>query len=264
MKVTFASFGKEIASSRLRAIIPQQELEKLGIEKGNDVLVYGKHVIPKEVSMKFGKRIYDICDDHFTNYELRDYYLEHAQLADLLTCNSEVMKARIKEETGRDAIVIKEPYESPEHLPAIGPKLLWFGHASNLCDLDRILPELKYPLLALSNHPDAVEWTPESFSASITSPCIVIIPTGKSMAKSENRMVESIRRGRYVCAEHLPSYEPFGEFFRLGDIPSHIEEALGDERNSLNRIRQAQDFVRETYSPEAIARQWLGAINELS
>ena len=39
MKVTFANFGAEVASSRLRAIIPQRELGKLGIEPGKDVLV---------------------------------------------------------------------------------------------------------------------------------------------------------------------------------------------------------------------------------
>ena len=45
MKVTFVEYGDSLASSRLRAKIPQKELAKLGIGKGNDVLIYGKHFI---------------------------------------------------------------------------------------------------------------------------------------------------------------------------------------------------------------------------
>lgn len=261
MRVTFASFGEHIASSRLRALIPQRELAKTGIERGNDVLIYGKHILPEEWLRGFGKRIFDICDDHFHTPGLRDYYLAHAESADAITCNSEVMRQRIKEETGRDAIVVREPYESPERLPSIGPKLLWFGHASNLPDLNRILPLLKYPLLALSNHPDCVEWTPQAFSTAITEPCIVIIPTGKSLAKSENRFVEAVRRGRFVCAEHLPAYEQFDKFMPLGDIPARIETALEYPEAAKQSILAAQDYIRDRYSPETIAKEWLGVIN---
>lgn len=262
MKVTFAAFSPEIASSRLRAAIPQRELERRGIQQGRDVLVYGKHFLSFEQIAPFKKKIYDICDDHFGTPELRDYYLSHAEQADALTCNSEVMRQRIKEETGREATIIREPYESPERQPGIGPKLLWFGHASNLGDLNRLIPHLKHPLLALSNHPDAVQWTPESFSAAITEPCIVIIPTGKSMAKSENRMVEAIRRGRYVCAEHLPAYEPFQRFFHLGDILGHIDYALEIPERAIAAIREAQDYIRDRYSPATVADQWLEVIHE--
>lgn len=262
MKVTFADFGPEIASSRLRAAIPQREMEKLGICRGRDVLVYGKHVLGFDQIAGFGKKVFDICDDHFRHPELRGYYLEHAERADLLTCNSEVMQRRIREETGRDASVILEPYESPERPAEIGPTLLWYGHASNLQDLRRIRPQLNYPLHALTNHPEYAQWTPQAFSTAIARPCIVVIPTGKSPAKSENRMVEAIRCGRYVCAEHLPAYEPFSGFFPIGDIPAHIEAALDDPEQSLGRIRAAQEYIRSKYSPEAIGKQWLGVIRE--
>jgi hypothetical protein len=113
----------------------------------------------------------------------------------------------------------------------------------------------------MTNHDDHTQWTPENFKKAISVPCVVIIPTGKSYAKSENRMVESIRNGRYVCAEYLPSYEKFSEFFALGDIPSHVEAALSNPKQAIDKIRAAQDFIRDRYSPSAIANQWLGAIN---
>lgn len=261
MKVTFADFGPSLASARLRARIPQEQLEKLGVGRGKDVLIYSKDWLNWVDISQFKKRIYDICDDHFRNPYKRSYYLEHAQLADVVTCNSEVMKQIIKDETGRDAVIVPEPYESEEKEPKIGPYLLWYGHKSNLPDLYRIQGDLKHPLTILSNSENHEQWSIESFNKAIEQPCIVIIPTGKSLAKSENRMVEAIRNGRYVCAEYLPSYEPFGQFFPLGDIAENIEKALANP-DSLDRIKAAQDYIRDKYSPETIGRKWLEVINE--
>ncbi len=262
MKVTFANFGSNLASSRLRAAIPQRELSKLGVALGRDVLIYGKHWLGYQEVMQFKKRIYDVCDDHFDNAN-GDYYRKHIKKADLVTCNSEAMKKRIKEETGRDALIVLEPYESEEKEPLIGPDLFWYGHKSNLPDLERIAPLLRHPLMVMTNHPDYQAWDRQSFDRIMDSPCIVIIPTGKSLAKSENRMVEAIRNGKYVCAEHLPSYEQFDQFFPLGDIPSHIEKALGDTKQAVRRITEAQSYIRDKYSPESIGRQWLEVIQWL-
>lgn len=256
MNVTFASFGAHIASSRLRAVVPQREVGKLGIGKGSDVLIYGKHLLEKRHVQGFKKLVFDVCDDHFDNPELGKYYREHIGMADLVTCNSEVMQKRIKEVTGRDSVMVREPYESEENAPDIGPLLLWFGHASNVVDYERIEPELAYQTMVLSNHPDYAQWSQESFLEAISTPCVVIIPTGKSMAKSENRMVESIRCGRYVCAEYLPSYKPFDQFFPLGSIPEHVEDVLDNPDEAISRIRQAQDYIRTLYSPESIGMEW--------
>lgn len=262
MKVTFADFGSEVASSRLRAQIPQRELAKLGIKQGRDVLIYGKSWATDEQVGRYLFKVYDVCDDHFDTPELMDYYRKRTAEADLVTCNSEVMRERIKQVTGRDAVVIKEPYESDEQDPSIGPYLLWYGHMSNLVDLDRLAPSLKHPILALSNHPDCQQWTPEAFMQAVRSPCIVVIPTGKSLAKSENRMVEAIRNGKYVCAEHLPSYEPFAQFFPLGDIPAQIDWALSHPTEALNQISLAQTYIKQHYSPEKIGRDWLRVLND--
>ena len=261
MRITFADYGEEIASSRLRAIIPQRELAKLGIERGRDVLVYGKHVVPMDTVRRFGKSVFDICDDHFRD-EFRDYYLEHAENADLITCNSEVMRRIIKKETGRDAAIVHEPYESDELPPTIGSNLLWFGHASNLPDLERIESRLTRPLLALTNKDGFPQWSPKAFRVAVATECLVIIPTGKSLAKSENRMVEAIRCGKYVCAEPLPAYVPFARFFPLGDIPEHIEKTLSNKEFSLECIKAAQEYIKDIYSPAAIGQEWMRAIDE--
>ena len=263
MKVTFADYGSEIASSRLRCQIPQRELENRGIDKGNDVLIYGKHLLSESDTRHFSKLVFDICDDHFGNSQLREYYLHNAANADAVTCNSIVMQERIKVETGRDAIVVREPYEHDQMEADIGPFLLWFGHASNMIDLDRLAPELRHPLMVLSNHPDYDNWSQEAQDEAMSSQCIVVIPTGKSMAKSENRMVESIRCGRFVCAEPLPSYMQFDCFFPIGNIPQNVELALSNPADSLARIRAAQGYIRHKYSPATIADEWIEVLKWL-
>ena len=114
MNVMFAHFGEEVASSRLRATIPQAELAKIGIGNGRDVLIYGKHFVEEHQLKPFNKRIYDVCDDHFDHETLGPYYHRHCQIADEVTCNSATMRAIIKAKTGRHAFVIPEPYEAPE------------------------------------------------------------------------------------------------------------------------------------------------------
>lgn len=258
--ITFAYFGKEVASSRLRGLIPQQELRKRGIRSGKDVLVYGKHFLGFDDIGQYGVKVFDICDDHFHTPDLERYYRTHADKADFLTCNSEYMKQRIRMETGRDAVVIPEPYESKEGEPGIAPYLYWFGHKSNLDDIERLKPNLRHPLLILTNSFGYMEWTKEKHDEVMKLPLIVVIPVGKSLAKSENRIVESIRQGKYVCAEFLPAYDPFSAFFPLVDIPTHIEAALSDPEASIAKIKAAQDYIRDRYSPQTIADKWLEVI----
>jgi hypothetical protein len=64
MNVTFAHYGESVASSRLRAIIPQEALGRIGVGKGKDVLVYGKHFVTDAQLKPFKRCIYDVCDDH--------------------------------------------------------------------------------------------------------------------------------------------------------------------------------------------------------
>ena len=261
-KVTFAWFGDTVASSRLRAKIPQYELKKLGHEIGKDVLIYGKHWLEDKAIEPYKKKIYDVCDVHFQN-EYGDYYRRHIKNADAVTCNSEIMKERIWLETGVVATVIKEPYEYAEKEPSIGPNLLWFGHQSNLVDIERLLPAINRPVTILSNSPNYPEWSPESFLKEMEKPSVVLIPTGKSMAKSENRMVESIRLGKYVCAGKLPAYDPFYRFFPLLYIPEHIERVLTHPNEAHEAVKEAQEYIRDRYSPATIAKQWLNVIEGL-
>ena len=254
-QVTFADFGENIASSRLRAAIPQQELAKLGVSKGRDVLVYGKHLVDMQTAKRFGKRVFDICDHHFAD-QFADYYVEHATKADLVTCNSETMKDIIRQHTGRIATVIPDPYESEELPAGIGNGLLWFGHESNLVDLHPYL-DLDPEILT------GTDWSREKQLAALDKCAAVLIPTGKSMAKSANRLIEAVRNGRFVIAGYLPAHEEFKDWMWIGDIREGVEWLKEYPKQAIRDVAECQRYIRNKYSPEAIGRLWFNALGQL-
>jgi hypothetical protein len=259
MKVGYLPFRDDVASVRLRSIIPSKEMQKMGIEIGfGGTFIAQKHGFAWSKIPEHDKLIFDVCDNHFHDH-LAQHYRYGCMIADQLTCNSQVMKSIIKEETGRDAVVIPEPYESPELEPTIGPNLFWFGNKINIKQIENA--RFKYPLTVLTNYDGYDKWTPERFAEEIRKHCIVVIPTGENKAKSENRMVESIRCGKYVCAGDMPSYEPFYRFFPCMDINEHIELALDEPDVSMRLVAYAQDYIRDRYSPETITKKWIEVIN---
>jgi hypothetical protein len=255
MQVTFAFLSPEIASSRLRAEIPQRELAKLGIKRGPDVLVYGKHVITMQTAMRFGKRVYDICDDHF-HTQMENYYREHAEMADLITVNSDEMARIVFEETGRIAKVIPDPYESDEQPAGYGDGVLWYGHESNQKTIDPyrdcIDKVLTYP-----------DWTREKQVQAINDCAIVVIPTDARTGKSANRLIEAVRNGRFVVAGELPAHDEFKDMMWIGDIRQGLDWAKDHPQLCIERVQQCQDYIRDRFSPKRIGQMWLEALQDI-
>ena len=135
MKVTFKHQGEHLASARYRSIIPAFELSKLGVGLGKDWLILGKHNWKWEDQITgYHSICYDVCDDHYSD-AWAEHYTINTLRSDLVTTNSDELKRIIWEKTGRDAVVIPDPYEQPEKEPKIGPNLLWYGHHTNLIDI---------------------------------------------------------------------------------------------------------------------------------
>jgi hypothetical protein len=243
VKITFKVFGPHLASSRYRAVIPMRELEKLGVGDGQDWLIIGKHGWDWDKETKGYKRVcFDVCDDHFDNVYS---YTENCKRADLVTCNSLEMARVIKARTGVEATFIPDPYEQPEKEPRISDRILWFGHASNIGDL---VPWCDLPNLeVVSNIEGVTQWSPENMDRAFDRAGLVIIPTGKSMAKSGNRAIESIRRGLFVVAGYLPAYSDLGIY--VGNIGDGVNWALDHQEEVLLRIERAQSY-----------KQWLKAL----
>lgn len=257
MNVTFKHCGEHLASSRYRALIPTRELAALGIDQGREWVVMNKHNWSwEEQTAGYERACFDVCDDHFSDARA-EHYTTCCLKADLVTCNSAELQRIIWEKTGRDAVVIPDPYEQPERAPRVHERLLWFGHKSNLRDLQPWAGKLK-PLEIITNAPGFTQWTPEVMDAAFDRAGLVVIPTGKSMAKSANRAIESIRRGIFVIAGYLPAYGDLGIY--IGDIGDGVQWALAHQDEVLSRIRRTQAYVRDEYSPQRIGALWKQAL----
>jgi hypothetical protein len=260
MRVTFRTWIDALASSRYRASIPARELAKLGIGEGRDWLVIGKHGWKFEDEAKGFERVcFDVCDDHFYD-QYAEHYRKCCGMADLLTCNSAEMARVIKAETGRSAVVIPDPYEQPEREPRIHSRLLWFGHEVNLPDLVPWLDDIgDIEVVSGAQVPGITQWSPEAMDAAFDRAGLVVLPTGRRLAKSGNRAIEAIRRGLFVVAGYLPAYADLGIY--VGNITDGIEWALSHPREAKDRILASQEYVRAEYSPRHIAMMWRDALS---
>lgn len=246
----------KIASARLRSIIPRGILMRQGLVKpGLQVVVGAKHGWDVDYVKSSGcKLVFDVCDDHFHN-EHRPHYMEACQKADMVTCNSESMRELILAETGRDALVIDDPYEDDEREPTLGNGVLWFGHQSNLPDLKAVWDNFKHPVSVVSNK----NW--HTFDKEIRACKVVVIPTGKSEAKSANRAVRAIRLGKYPVCGPLRAYSEIKGLF-VGDVL----EGLGYYMNidPREQVRALQAEIRDRFDPEVIAKKWYRVLHEVT
>jgi glycosyltransferase involved in cell wall biosynthesis len=276
-KVAFIGRGLDVASTRYRIVIPAMELQKLGVEISKDasIIVYNKGSIDQKVLDLYQKKVYDICDDNIDCQERGAEYRKHLAIADAVTCNSDAMRFIVHQKVGRIATVIADPYEHDEWPPSWGDGLLWFGHWTNLKTLDRtglegvtVLTNMDgvpphYPAAQIAARTPYIQWSPEAMDDAFKAHAIVIIPTGRGIAKSANRLIESVRAGKFVVAEPLPAYEEFGRWMWIGDLKKGIEWAKSNRQECMRRVRECQSYIRSRYSPETIGQKWLEVLSSI-
>lgn len=269
MKITFVSRGLDMASTRYRAVLPAMALQNRGheITRDGDVLVFSKSQVDDEVLALYKRRVYDICDDNFDCPKRGPEYVAFAKGAHAVTVNSNVMRFIVHKKTGRVATVIPDPYEHEEWEPTWGEGLLWFGHWTNVKDLARSgleativtnpdqIPEVS-PTRDYLADKRVLPWSAEVMDEAFKSHALVVIPTGRSMAKSANRLIESVRAGKFVVAEPLPAYEEFSRWMWVGELQKGVEWALANHRACMDRVEECQDYIRDRYSPDRIGALW--------
>lgn len=279
MKISYVTPSDQTtASFRYRVLLPASQLKEHEIyvdsepELGADITLFSKHwpaniFFAQQARNKGSVIVYDICDDHFSDH-LRFEYKSMALRADIITCNSESMKARIKEAIDRDAVVIPDPYEmpykEPEFNPGQVPKSLWFGHSTNIPVLEKI--PLIGDLEIITNCPeskveDPITWTPYSQKAvmdGLDNCDLVLLPQDKP-CKSANRLIEGLRRGKFCLASNIPAYEELKDFCYICEKPEDFREGvywtLEHPEEVLDRIAAGQKYI-EKFSPEEIGRRW--------
>lgn len=239
----------------------------------------------------------DLCDNHFETPELGWVYAELCRRADAITVSTSALGESIAERFGRHVTVIDDPYEAPAAKPAFQPgaarlKLVWFGSPTNFDTCEAMFPALGElsrglplalevvtaaaeglvparlaefqaefgPALAIAFTP----WSVERTWSAIAAADLVVIPSlddPRKQAKGPNRLVESLRCGRFVIAYPVPAYRPLGQYAWLGqDLAAGIRWALENQAAVLGRLEAGQRYVAVRFAPEAIARAWESAL----
>ena len=265
-------FGNILASYRYRAEIPAQEVAKINgfktaVNNGEaDIVVFSK---PSNDSIEQAKKykaegakiVVDICDDNFGTVE-RETYIGMAAVADAVTTATPIMRARLQDYIKKDAVVIGDPYEYEEVEPhADGEDYLWFGHIRNFQELVSVMPLMGKRKLRVVTGPQqqkgTILWSPYQLRQVFAVSNIVILPTvpGNEF-KSPNRLINAIRQGCFpICMAH-PAYNEFKHMVWVGSFQTGLRwcDVFKDDLNGL--VKEAQNYIRDRYSPEAIGKQW--------
>lgn len=227
MKINYSTIANNhLASYRYRIKIPSDYLKSqghkvvIGKPENADVGVFSKHFNAMDAEIarqptRYGQVVFDVCDYHLEGPH-RAHYERMMNIADQITVGTDEMARLIKKEMGHESTVIHDPYEFLEREPNYreGLNLLWFGHPSNLSPLIFEIENCRISgyWLKVISQPNSlipcVPWSMDAMYKGLEETDIVIIPqedTKANRCKGANRMVESIRAGRFVIANDLPA-----------------------------------------------------------
>lgn len=238
------------------------------------------------------KTVFDLSDDRLHG-RVGPHLRRMIGLAGTVVTASTALQQKIKQEFGKDAFVVGDPFEGPRGT-ARGPggsarlKALWFGHPVNLPSLYQSLPALlqagkKKPmdLRIVTERVEGIERECKDFNArhrntlslrfaewsnaetwsSLQAADFVVIPAvsghPRTLAKSPNRIIESLWAGRFVLAQPIPSYMEFSDWAWIGDdIAAGIGWMMENASLIESRIHAAQEHIARTYAPEQITSTW--------
>jgi glycosyltransferase involved in cell wall biosynthesis len=258
-----------------------------------DVNVFSKHfdqpatLLAMSSKEDFGfKAVFDVCDDHFDR-EDGSFYEKMIDAADLITCNSANMQARIYEVTGKLARIIPDPItfpDSPFKKYAKGgtPRVLWYGHNSNLGSLAAVTSKNTTPVTAYCNklykglkNIKVLLWDLGVVEGAIGDYDVVVLPTQEhpwAKCKSPNRAVDALAAGKLVITDTADVYEDLKNFVMivpdLGVRPGALDEALEwwstHPAEVEAMIVNGQKHIKKMYSSEKILEGWLKVLQDLA
>lgn len=271
MRINYVTpVGEEFASYRYRISLPScQAMWSASIcnkVDNADINVFSKHWDGDIERIKNceTRTVYDICDDHFDR-EKGGHYREMIEHADVITCNSFAMRKRIKLATGRESVVIGDPFESKLKDPKFEPygvtRLCWFGSPTNLHTLKGLAIPGALEVVSAFKKPGidfGAILTPWSMAAQLRAieRCDIVIIPGTKECGSANRLIEAFMNGRFVVASSSPAYDEFKDFAYIGDIVFGVKLARDNPKEIVSRIARAQSHIMEKYSPRSIAKLW--------
>lgn len=244
----------KLASFRLRVALPSRYVGPHAIGSTGNVTFFYKNGNPA-LARRLKRVVYDVVNAHFGDPD----YRAMCEAAQVITCASDVMAGIIKDNTGRDAVVIPDPYENPESPAAIPTdRVLWFGHQANIQSL-HLYEDIDADICT------AGAWSLENEAAALASAGVVLL-TGNNPGASANRPVKALRAGRFVVApEDCPeSWKELSNFIWVGDVREGIRWAFANREEACLKVRLGQEYVRTRFSPQSIGSQWADLFASIS
>lgn len=112
-----------------------------------------------------------------------------------------------------------------------------------------------------------IPWDEETQWAVVAESDVVLLPSDpadpRKAAKSHNRLVDALHAGCFVIASPIGAYQAFADHVCLTDDPvAGLLAYLSDPDGSLARIAAGQALVTDRCGADAIARQWLRAMEQ--
>jgi hypothetical protein len=237
----------KLASFRLRVALPSKHLGMPHtIGAAGDLTFFFKSGNPTLARRVKGPVVYDVVNAHFDD---PDYRLM-CEIASTVTCSSEAMRGIVKAATGRDAVVIPDPYENAERPAAVvGDRVAWFGHQANI---ESLRP---YAGMGIDICSHGV-WSLENEAKTLEQAGVVLL-TGNNPGASSNRPVKAIRAGRFVVApEDCPeSWRELSEFMWIGDVRKGVRWAFDNREEACRKVSAGQKYASR-FSPQLIGSQW--------
>ena len=304
------------ASQRFRGLVPLKHMlptdgyiDRVEEATKDDIVIMSKAIEVKDflyLKNKGIKFVFDICDnkwrmgkDRQKNTAIMNAGCLHANLI-TTTCGQ--LKQKIYEETGKDALIIDDPFERAIEEPTFKPhkknlNICYFGGRKSfwLVNWEEVIAGLNYVckqlgveytlncitqkhLIAskkITHHyyPDGpiimYEWDYELQKQLVSKSDFVLLPVPNENPlvfsyKSPNRVIDSIAQGKYVITTNgVISYEQFGDFIGLGSLQRNIKWAIQNPKGVISKIKEGQNYIKKYHSPEVIAKQWMNLRNKI-
>ncbi len=215
------------------------------------------------------------------------------------TASTEALRERLALHSRHGIAVIEDPYELPAAAPRFAPdgilRLMWFGvfgpplrpfiEAQFGAIARRLSRQTQLAFVTHSNQMNLVSdmagalagindrfslrfvpWSLDATARELAQADIVVLPhdlqSDWSRVKSHNRLVESIRAGRFAVASPIPSYVELKDYGWIDeDLCGGIEWAVDHPHEVISRVVEGQAYIATRFAPTLVAARWAKALH---